>query len=261
MAKRVFRGGAEVRVQPEPATLLKRATQARSEGTRAKYATAGLETAGPDSELRAMLLRQLYLSHMEGGRFVEALQVARAAARIADMPDVACQDVARALIGCDDIAGATLEMRRAGRLAPASRRSFHYWTLGATLYLSGLEESSIPVFEKAVRWGTTACPLYAAQLALAMRAVAADRVYPCALALEELRQDLSQAACGQGYGRFVLGEISHVLGDCEAAQSYLQDFARSAESGRKALAVGLTLELKRVRELLAVMAQSTDSSR
>src|SRR5689334_17433228 len=43
--------------------FLRKATLAESSGARAKYATRGLAAAGDDRTMRAMLLRQLYLSH------------------------------------------------------------------------------------------------------------------------------------------------------------------------------------------------------
>ena len=75
---------------------LRKATEAASSGARAKYATRGLAKAGTDPTLRAMLLRQLYLSQMELEHFEAAQQTARAALELGVLPDVACQDLARA---------------------------------------------------------------------------------------------------------------------------------------------------------------------
>lgn len=245
MVKRVFRGGADTRAEQQPEDLLRRATAANSEGARAKYATAGLERVDQDPGLRAMLLRQLYLSHMEGERFSEALGVARAAALLSEVPDVACQDVARALIGCGNTAAAIFELRRATRLAPASRRAFHLWSLGSLLYLNSQQELAIPAFEKAVRWGTTARPLYLAQLGLAQTAQGQG-----AVPLAELYRGLSEVACGQGYGQFVLGELCHHLGKPREASRYLNEFVNRVEQGRQALKVGLAAELRRAHSLL-----------
>ncbi len=98
--------------RPTPELLLRKATLARSSGTRAKYAERGLAvSAGLDRETRALLLRQLYLSHMEARRFAEALQAAEQMILADVMPDVARQDAARACLGLGD--------SRARGLAPA----------------------------------------------------------------------------------------------------------------------------------------------
>jgi hypothetical protein len=140
------------------------------------------------------------------------------------------------------------ELRRAGRVAPASRRAFHLWTLGSVLYFQGYHAQAAFTFARAARWGTTAKPLYQAQLALALLASgqAADN-------LVELREALEEAPCGQGYGRFVLGELAFHQGDRIAARQYLRSFVTRTEAGRVALRVGLASELERARELLAML--------
>ena len=70
-------------------------------------------------------------------------------------------------------------------------------------------------------------------------------------ALGEARQALEAAACGSGYGRFVLGELAHRQGDGAAARGYLEEFVARADSGRVALRVGLSAELARARSLLS----------
>src|SRR4051812_14428083 len=75
---------------------LLQATQAESSVARAKYATRGLASAGEDGTLRAMLLRQLYLSQMESELFEAAAETARSVLELGVLPDVACQDLARA---------------------------------------------------------------------------------------------------------------------------------------------------------------------
>src|SRR5687767_3926499 len=85
--------------QDKPEDCLRKASQAESSGARAKYATRGLAKVGTDRTLKAMLLRQLYLSHMESERFEQASEIARAAVELGVMADVACQDLARAFLG------------------------------------------------------------------------------------------------------------------------------------------------------------------
>ena len=88
---------AAVAVTPE--LLLRKATLARTSVTRAKYAQRGLAHGSPlDHTTRVLLLRQLYLSHMEGRRFADALAVAEQMVGASVMPDVARQDAARACL-------------------------------------------------------------------------------------------------------------------------------------------------------------------
>lgn len=230
--------------------FLRKATLAESSGARAKYATRGLAAAGSDRTLRAMLLRQLYLSHMEAERFEPASEVARAIIELDVMADVACQDLARAYLGLGRYREAVDELRRASRLGPASRRAFHLWTLGSVCYFQGDLAGAALAFERAVRWGTTARPLYEAQLLLARLALGSPKSLP---GLGEARQALEGAPCGQGYGRFVLGELAHHQGDWAAAREYLDEFIQRVEEGRVALRVGLRAELERARQLLATL--------
>jgi tetratricopeptide (TPR) repeat protein len=240
---------------------LRKAAQAESSGARAKYATRGLAKVGTDRTLKAMLLRQLYLSHMESERFEKASEVAREAVELGIMPDVACQDLARAYLGLGRQREAADELRRAGRLGPASRRAFHLWTLGSLQYFGGDPAAAVVAFERALRWGTTARPLYAAQLHLARRQlVASDERAASREAeqadgeeLEALRQALDAAPSGQGYGRLILGELAHAAGDLSAAREYLEEFVKRTLAGRVALRIGLRAELDRARALLALL--------
>jgi tetratricopeptide (TPR) repeat protein len=230
---------------------LRKATLAQSEGLRAKYARTGLARAGTDATTRAMLLRQLYLAHMEGERFDEALETALQMVELDVMPDVARQDVARACLGLGDTDQAIEHLRIASRVGPASRRAFHLWTLGSTLYLSGRPREAIGVLRRAARWGTGDKPLYRAQLAMA-RLAAGERV----VGLSRLRDRLDDAPCGQGYGQFVLGELCFHLGDREASARHFEVFLRRIQGGRIALAVALRAEIDRARSLLERMKAS-----
>ena len=241
------RASASTAGAESPEVLLRKATLARSAAARAKYARRGLQSPGRlDSTTRTMLLRQLYLSHMEGRRFAEALAVAKKMVDLRVMPDVARQDAARACLGLGDFQGAVHELRLASRVSPPGRRAFHLWTLGSVLYLNGHAHAAVGVLERAARWGTRDKPLYQAQLELARRA--------CGEAeqdLEVLWARLEGAPCGQGYGQFVLGELAYEAGDYEPARRYLQAFVERTTSGRVALAVALDGELRRAQELLA----------
>jgi tetratricopeptide (TPR) repeat protein len=242
-------------VEIKPEDFLRKATLAQTSGARAKYATRGLARVGDDRTLRAMLLRQLYLSHMEAQRFEPAVEIASAAVALGVLADVACQDLARAFLGLGRHREAIEQLRRASRMGPASRRAFHLWTLGTVLYFYADYRAAAVAFERAARWGTTARPLYQAQLVLARASANPDAPVPAAQ-LAEVRQALEAAPCGQGYGRFVLGEIAHRQGDWSMARQYLEEFVERADRGRVALRVGLAAELERARSLLLGLGAS-----
>jgi len=229
---------------------LHKATAARTSGLRAKYATKGLAYPEADTTTHAMLLRQLYLAHMEASRFDEALGVARQMIETGVMPDVAEQDAARAHLGLDQTEHALAHLRTASRVSPASRRAFHLWTLGSALYLLGRPSEAAGILGRAARWGTTARPLYAAQLALA-RLAAGEQVR----GLSQLRERLQEAPCGQGYGQFVLGDLAYHEGELADARRYLEGFVSRTSSGRVALAVSLRAEILHAKKLLKLMKQ------
>ncbi|HEX6272249.1 MAG TPA: tetratricopeptide repeat protein [Polyangiaceae bacterium] len=213
---------------------------------RAKYAERGLSHNGAvDRTTRAMLLRQLYLSHMEGRRFGDALAVAEQMLVDPVMPDVARQDAARACLGVGDREGALLHLRIASRVSPPTRRAFHLWTLGSVLFLAGQYEEAVGSLSRAARWGTTDKPLYRAQLALARRA-AGETV----AGLTSIRERLEEAPCGQGYGQFVIGAIAFEERNDDLAERYLSLFVQRTTTGRVALEVALSGEVAYARRLL-----------
>jgi tetratricopeptide (TPR) repeat protein len=164
------------------------------------------------------------------------------------MPDVAHQDAARACLGLGEPERAIVHLRFASRASPPTRRAFHLWTLGSALYFSGHFREAIGALSRAARWGTTDKPLYRGQLALA-RLSAGE----AAGNLRVTRERLEEAACGQGYGQFVLGELAFHAGDYPAAERYLSAFVRRTTGGRVALEVALTAEITRARRLLSQM--------
>ncbi len=238
------RPAAAVTVTPE--LLLRKATLARTAITRAKYAERALSQEAPlDHTTRALLLRQLYLSHMEGRRFAAALATAEQILETSVMPDVARQDAARACLGLGDRDRAVEHLRIGSRVSPPARRAFHLWTLGTVLYLEGRHQEASGALGRAARWGTRDKPLYLAGLAL------------CELAagnpvdnLAELRERLSDAPCGQGYGQFVLGELCFAVKDYAEAVRYLRAFLERVTGGRVALQVSLSGEIARARRLV-----------
>lgn len=222
------------------------AIAAKARDIRAYCARRGLVARRSlDTTTRALLLRQLYLSHYEAKRFDRARAIALRALRLDVLPDVIHQDVARASIAKGDVNDAVAHLRRAARRAPLSRRPFHLWTLGSTLLLWQRYPEACAALARAVRWGTYDKPLYRAHLALARLAMG-DHVDDLRRTMEEL----AVASCGQGYGRFLLGHLAFASGQEALARRYLRAFVRRTETARPALAIALDGELRLARATL-----------
>ena len=223
---------------------------ARTPRTRAMHAKRGLASRGRiDRTTHAMLLRQLYLSLYEARRFRQAHTIALQALELDVLPDVLNQDAARAALASGDVEAALSHLRAAARRGPASRRPFHLWTLGSTLFLAQRYPEAIASLRRAVRWGTRDKPLYRAHLALA-RIAAGEAVDD----LQDTITQLAEAPCGQGYGRFVLGHLAYAAGEWPIARRYLDAFVKRTGASRPALGIALEGELRMTRATLAKMS-------
>jgi len=216
---------------------------------RARYAQRGLAAASLDRTTQAMLLRQLYLSHFEARRFRHAHELAMQAVELGVLPDVLYQDAARAALAAGELDQALDHLRMASRRGPASRRAFHAWTLGGTLFLAQRYPEAIAALARASRSGTHDKPLYDAHLALA-KIAGGEPV----TGLQETIDALAAAPCGQGYGRFILGHLAYAAGAWSSARKYLDAFVKRTESGRVAMGIALEGELRMARATLAKMA-------
>jgi tetratricopeptide (TPR) repeat protein len=219
---------------------------ARTPAARARWAKQGLAARSPlDKTTQAMLLRQLYLSHYEAKRFAAALDVALQAIELGVLGDVLHQDAARAALAVDDVDAAVSHLRIAARRGPASRRPFHLWTLGSTLFMAHRYAEAVSALERAVRWGTRDKPLYRAHLAL-VRVASGEHVAE----LQSTIDELAAAPCGQGYGR----PRPCAGGAGPPPRRYLEAFVRRTEGSRVTLALALDPELKMARATLAKMS-------
>jgi tetratricopeptide (TPR) repeat protein len=226
---------------------------ARSPAARARWARQGLATRAPlDRTTQAMLLRQLYLSHFELRHFRPAHEIARQALELGVLVDVFRQDAARAALAAGEIDAAVAHLRLAARRGPASRRPFHLWTLGSVLFLVHRYAEAITALARAARWGTRDKPLYRAHLAL-VRIAAGEHVAD----LQPMIDELAQAPCGRGYGRFVLGHLAYAAGEWEAARRFLEAFVRGTQApASAALGTSLAGEIAMTRATLAKMASN-----
>jgi tetratricopeptide (TPR) repeat protein len=239
-----------------PEDLLQKAMLSRSTASRARYAQAGLAAPTLDPTTQAMLLRQLYLSHFEQRRFKKAHDLALQAAELDVLPDVILQDAARAALAAGDLDAAVVHLQAAAKRGPASRRAFHYWTLGSTLFIAHRYAEAIAALAIAARRGKGDRTLYQAHLALARIAggVPVDH-------LAETMEALAASPAGRGYGRFVLGHLLYAAGEWTAASRCLTAFVERLERSRTAMAIALEGELRMSRATLAKIEASPKSRR
>ncbi|AUX46703.1 uncharacterized protein SOCE26_082120 [Sorangium cellulosum] len=226
--------------------MLRRALGAATPRSRALWARRGLSLRGPlDRTTQAMLLRQLYLAYFETRRFERAAEVAEQALSLGVLSDVAHQDAARAKQALGDIDGAVGHLRLAARTGPASRRAFHWWTLGSVYHLARRYDDAIGALTRAARWGTRDKPLYQGHLAV-VQCEAGMTVE----GLGALIDRLAEVPAGQGYGRFVLGQMAYFDRRWDEARNYLEAFVQRSTSGRVAVAIALGGEIEAARRTL-----------
>jgi hypothetical protein len=115
-------------------------------------------------------------------------------------------------------------------------------------YLARRHEEAIGAMTRAARWATTGRPLYLGHLAIA-RCASGQRVPR----LDDLIARLAEEPAGQGYGRFVLGQMAFHAERWDEARRYLTAFIRRTVSGRAATAIALDGEVARARETLAAI--------
>jgi len=220
---------------------LDKAMRAKTPELRIKHARAGLARTC-DDDTRALLLRQLYLGLLETERFDKARIAAEQMIEVGTLlPDVARHDAARACQAAGDIEAAIEHLREATRVGPPERRAFHLSTLGGLLYAVGRAGDAIAPLQQAVNENGSPQPLLRAQLALAIGDDAA---------LDVAYHDLANDPSGEGYGRFVLGELAFARGNRERARVHLESFLSRARRARPAARAALAPEIARAEATL-----------
>jgi tetratricopeptide (TPR) repeat protein len=240
----------EVSSSRSPEELLSEALQAESPQMRAQLAQEGLDQASegdlaPDTEV--LLLRQIYLAHLESHRFRKAAEVATRAASIGPLQDVLRHDASRAWAALGELDAAIEQQRLAARAAPPDRRSFHYWSLGTLLHHAGDHEGAASALRRGERWAHVDRPL-----------LRAHRAWVCLEAGEPVRdlqaiaRDLERSKrASKGYGQLVLGMLHYQMGDLGKAAVHLRAFLRRNAAADPAKALTLREELRRARTVLA----------
>ena len=225
------------------------ALSARNAQDRARFARAGLAAEAAldnDADTHALLLRQLYLAHLEQHRFRHAADVARQMAELGPLRDIAHHDASRALTALGDFDAAIVEQRMAARLAPLARRSFQFWSLGTLQHFAGDEKGALESLRRGIRWARRDKPLLRAHAAFVK--LESGEAVP---KLGEIVNDLQKAPCREGYGQFLLGMLAHHMGDKRKATIHLRAFLRRNASLDSAKATTLREELRRARTALA----------
>lgn len=121
---------AAVRVSESPLGQLRKARAAKRAVTRAKYARAGLEQSPEDAETRWLLMRQLYISHLELGALERAREVAFEMLGVfVEVEDVARFDLARVLMARHEWEQARVQLTHGREVAPVSRQWDHLFAL------------------------------------------------------------------------------------------------------------------------------------
>jgi tetratricopeptide (TPR) repeat protein len=233
-----------------PEALLEKALSAGSASLRAKYATHGLRqpTLGPDTHV--LLLRQLYLAHLERGHFAEARGVAEQMVALGELVEPALHDAARACIAQGDLASAAGHLRVAARSAPAQRRALHLWTLGRVLYLNEQYAEAVAAFERALRWATGNQTLYRAHIALA-KARLANLGRGEVSGLRDHYEALTKLDPLPLYAEYVAAELLRELDREALANDLLRRFIKQAERSPIETAVGLRAEIERAKRWLS----------
>jgi len=239
----------EVSTSRTPEELLRLALEADSPKERARYASEGLDSDEEvDRDTHFLLLRQIYLAHIESHRFQTAAEIAEQMAELGGaLLDVAHHDASRAKAALGDPVGAIERQRLAARAAPPDRRSFQCWALGTLLHFHGDLDAAVSALTRGDRWARDDRPLLRAHRAwieLEMDEVPED--------LDEVLSALeSSKTAHKGYGQLVLGMIRYHLGDRRAAAVHLRAFLRRNANVDAAKAVTLREELRRARTALA----------
>lgn len=231
-----------------PEDHLRLALTAESAKHRAQHARAGLAIEDVDltPDTHVLLLRQLYLAHLEMKQLRKAAHVAEDMVRVGALPDIAHHDCARILFAIGEEEKAIQHQRLASRHAPASRRSFHLWSLATLQHFAGHHEDALSTLRRAERWATRDRPLlraHAAYVELDGGGVPED--------LLDIVRELEGAKCREGYGEYLLGMIAIELGDRRKAAGLLRAFLRRNAAINPAKALTLREELRRVCTALA----------
>lgn len=228
--------------------FLRLALAAPDAPTRARLAKRGLalDSSELDPDTQVLLLRQIYLSHLEARRLRKAAEVAGQMAAIGPLRDIAHHDGARALAALGELDHAIEAQRMAARHAPPERRSFQLWNLGTLQHWAGDVDGALRSLARAERWAVRDRAMiraHAAYVRLSAGLASPD--------LERIVSDLQKSPSREGYGQWLLGMIAHQIGDRRRAAVHLRAWLRRHAAPDEAKTITLREELRRARVALA----------
>lgn len=241
MARRVLR---------TPEALLEKASLAETPVLRAKYATRGLSHPTLERDTQLLLLRQLYLAHLERDQFEEARAVAEQMVSLGELEEPSRHDAARACLALGDFTAAIHHFRMAARRAPAQRRSLHLWNLGRVAYLDGRHAEAAAAFKRALRWAVDNQALYRVHATLARHHLGES------VDLRTAYETLGAIQPLPAYAEFLGGELLRLLGEPTLAASLLRQFLRQVPSAPTEMAIGLRAEVRRAQEWLVELERT-----
>lgn len=233
---------------PSAEDYLRLALAASDAPSRARLARRGLalDAADLDPDTQVLLLRQIYLAHLEARRFRKAAEVAEQMARVGAMRDIAEHDRSRALAAVGDLDAAIVAQRGSARHAPADRRSFQLWSLGTLQHWAGDIDGALRSLARAERWATRGRPMVRAHAAYVR--LSSGMAAP---QLDRILTDLQKSPSREGYGQWLLGMIAYELGDHRRAAVHLRAWLRRHAAPDEAKTITLREELRRARVALA----------
>lgn len=248
-------GLAKQGLAESPLGQLRKARAAKGAATRAKYARAGLAQSPEDAETRWLLMRQLYISHLEQG----ALELARGLATemtsvLPEVEDVARFDLARVHLAAHEWDAAKLQLTRGEQAAPPSRQWDHVFTRARVEAVLGQPDVALSLVEAAGRAPSAAQSvvrlshdpvLHAAKVVWRAQAGTRPRRDTLARAYQQLAQADTLPALGDFFAGRLLGLLSHT-----DARSVLEGFLRTTARLPAIARLGLAPEVFCARQWL-----------
>jgi tetratricopeptide (TPR) repeat protein len=238
--------GVKPRVVETPLGQLRKARAARGAALRAKYARAGLAQSPEDAETRWLLMRQLYISHLEADAFEKARDLAHDMITVfGEVEDVARFDLARALLALGEWEDALRQLTAAERVAPESRKWDHLFAAARVEGALGRPERALALLDGV---GRSVVRLRKDPVVNAARVVWKSRAKGTSRrdALVRAYQRLSEVAPLPAVGEYFAAELLSLLGKPEASSVYA-GFVRATGRLTAVARLSLAAEVFRAR--------------